>query len=255
MRLGHSVQSPEPRHTAHAQLDRSSSEPYRRAGGSLYRGHFRGSPVRSLSENMNRLISIRAGQRVQPARPPRATADDAALVERAKQRDATAEELLYRTHADAVAGLAVRLLGRTTEAEDVVQDAFISALSRLHQLRDGQLFRAWLLRITVHQVHRRFRRRKLLRALGLDRGEADATLAALAQPGLTVEQRAELAALDRVLDRLPSRERVAWVLRHVEGHELTDIARACDASLATIKRWLAKADAQVRAHVASEVEP
>jgi DNA-directed RNA polymerase specialized sigma24 family protein len=39
------------------------------------------------------------------------------------------------------------------------------------------------------------------------------------------------------------------MLRHVEGYELQEIADACDASLATVKRWLARADEVVRAHV------
>lgn len=177
---------------------------------------------------------------------------DAELVVRAKTKDRAAEEQLYRSHVEAVAGLAMRLLGRSSDAEDVVQDAFITAFSHLHQLRDGRLFRAWLLRITVHEAHRRFRRRKLLSVLGLDRGHDDVSLAALADPGLPAEDRAELAALDRALARLPARERIVWQLRHVEGHELAEIASACEASLASIKRWLARAEAHVRAHVHGE---
>jgi RNA polymerase sigma-70 factor (ECF subfamily) len=187
------------------------------------------------------------------ASPSAPTARDAELVARARTKDRTAEELLYRAHVDAVATLAARLLGRTSDAEDVVQDAFVTAFGRIDQLRDGGLFRAWLMRITVHEVHRRFRRRKLLRALGLDRGQDDASLARLGAPQLPAEQHAELAALDRVLGRLPSRERIVWMLRHVEGCELAEIASACEASVASIKRWLSRADTQVRAHVAGEV--
>jgi len=181
--------------------------------------------------------------------PTQAGLLDAELVARARRKDRSAEAALYRAHVDAVASVAVRLLGRSSDAEDVVQDAFVTALTRIDQLRDGTLFRAWVMRITVHEVHRRFRRRKLLRALGLDRGDDDATLARLGVSLLAPEQRAELAALDRVLARLPSRERIVWMLRHVEGQELAEIASACEASVASIKRWLAKADGEVRAHV------
>ena len=175
---------------------------------------------------------------------------DAELVARIRARDRAAEEQLYRTHVGALAALAMRLLGRSAEAEDVVQDAFVAAFSRMHQLREASQFRAWLLRITLHEVHRRFRRRKLLHMLGLDRGEDHATLERLSAPQLYGEQRAELAALDRVLSQLPARDRVVWMLRHAEGQELAEIASACGASLASIKRWLARADHKVRAHVA-----
>jgi RNA polymerase sigma-70 factor (ECF subfamily) len=171
------------------------------------------------------------------------------LVCRALLGDKTAEELLYRNHAQAAYALAARLLARSSEAEDVVQDAFVTALGRLHQLRDRELFRAWLLRIIVHEVHRRYRRRRLLRVLGMDGSQDDASLAQLALPGLAVDQRAELAGLDRVLGSIPSRERIAWMLRHVEGYELTEVAEACETSLATAKRWIARAQARLHAHI------
>ncbi len=181
---------------------------------------------------------------------------DAALVARACAGDRSAEESLYRAHVDAVAGLALRLLSSSHDAEDVVQDVFLTALSRLEQLREQAAFRGWLMRITVHEVHRRFRRRKLLRALGFDRSPDgdDASLARLAAPHLSADARAELARIDVVLSRLPARERLAWLLRHVEGHELTEVAAACETSLASIKRWLAHAEACVKAHTVTGAE-
>ncbi|HET6332736.1 MAG TPA: RNA polymerase sigma factor, partial [Polyangiales bacterium] len=185
--------------------------------------------------------------------PVRTAGRDGELVARARAKDRSAEELLYRTHVESVTGLAMRLLGRSSDAEDVVQDAFVTAFTRMDQLRDGALFRAWLMRITVHEVHRRYRRRKLLRTLGLDRGQDDVSLAGLAAPHVEADQRAELAVLDRVLARLPARQRVVWMLRNVEGQELAEIASACEASLASIKRWLVLADQRIAAHVAGEV--
>ena len=95
---------------------------------------------------------------------------------------------------------------------------------------------AWLLRIAVHQAHRRFRKRKLRRKLGMDRSVEEASLEALAQPGTSTEARAELACIDRVLSRVTAAQRFAWMLRHVEGMSLDEVAHACDCSLATAKR-------------------
>ena len=191
--------------------------------------------------------------------PPTAAAydpaRDRALVERVRAGDKHAEELLYRAHARAVSVLAARLLGYSDEAQDVVQDVFLRALARLSQLRDGALLRAWLLRITVNEVQRRYRRRKLLRALGIVQASADSTLCELASPGMSVEERAELAELDRLLAKLPARERIAWMLRHVEGYELAEIAQACGASLASVKRWIERAHSQLRAHLDVEIAP
>jgi RNA polymerase sigma-70 factor (ECF subfamily) len=88
-----------------------------------------------------------------------------------------------------------------------------------------------------------------MRLLGLDRGADDATLAALAAPGTNPDQRAELALVDRALEAVSANVRIAWMLRMVEGLELTEVASACGCSLATAKRRIAAADVAVRAHV------
>lgn len=174
---------------------------------------------------------------------------DAALVAAAKNGDRHAEELIYRRHVRAVAGVATRLLGGRQDVDDVVQDTFVTVLDELTSLKEPAALRGWILRIAVHKVHRRFRKRKLLRALGLWRGGDDDALDAQASSSATPEQRAELLLLSQVLARVPAKERTAWVLRHVEGHPLEDVALACDCSLATVKRWIGSADVMVRAHV------
>jgi RNA polymerase sigma-70 factor (ECF subfamily) len=174
---------------------------------------------------------------------------DFELVDRAKRGDRWCREVLYRRHAGYLLGLSTRLLSNRGDAEEVVQDAFIAGFEQLGTLRDPGALRVWLGQIVVNLVRHRLRRLRLLRLLGLDRGADDATLEALAAPGLHPEACGELALLDRVLARLRPDLRIAWMLRHAEGLELTEVASVCGCSLATIKRRLADADAVVRAHV------
>ena len=175
---------------------------------------------------------------------------DADLVERAQGGDRWAEEAIYRRYVSLVAGLAMRLLHNRAEAEDVAQETFALALTEVRSLREGAALRGWLAQITVSQARRCFRRRRLRRLLGLDTAVDDATFEQLAaDAGQSGEVRAELAALDRVLRALPVEERIAWVLRYVEGEALEDVARAAGCSLATAKRRIAAADARVRLHV------
>lgn len=175
---------------------------------------------------------------------PRASfQDDVELVRRAREGDRWAEEALYRRHVRAVTNAVTRLLGRSAEADDVVQDTFVRALERLDDVRDGVAFRAWIQRIAVTLCHRRFRKRKLLRVLGLDRGDADdATLAATAHEGTRPDLVVELREIDRTLDRLSFASRSAWILHRVEGWTLEETADALEVSLATTKRRLSEAD-------------
>jgi RNA polymerase sigma-70 factor, ECF subfamily len=174
---------------------------------------------------------------------------DAELVAQAQLGQRSAQRALYERHLDRTMARVWRLLGRVTEAQDVVQDAFFEAFRDLDQLRDGAHFDRWLMRIAVHQVHRRFRRRRLLRVLGLDRGADDLTLTAIADPNANSKSSTLLSELHAALASLPANERLAWMLRHVEGAELSEVADQCSCSLATAKRWLKQGEQKLHAHV------
>ncbi len=178
-----------------------------------------------------------------------AVCTDAELVQRIREGDRAAEAALYTRHARAVAVTVTRLLRSHQDAQDVLQDTFIVALEEIGDLRDPGAVRGWLLQIAIRQVHRCFRRRRLLGVLGVTPSE-DAMLETLAADGVSSEVRTELALIDRVLSTLAVEERIAWVLRRVEGRSLDEVAAACRCSLATAKRRIASVDERVRAHVA-----
>ena len=175
---------------------------------------------------------------------------DEELVRRAVAGDRWGREMLYRRHAGSLLAMTVRLLANRSEAEEIVQDTFVTAFEQLGTLREPAAVRGWLGQIAVNLVRRRFRRARLMRFLGLDRGADDATLESLADPGVSTDQRAELALIDRLLRGMKPALRLAWTLRRVDGLELGEVATLCDCSLATIKRRIVEADAIVDRHVA-----
>jgi RNA polymerase sigma-70 factor (ECF subfamily) len=64
----------------------------------------------------------------------------------------------------------------------------------------------------------------------------------------------ELRWLDAALARIDDRERIAWMLRHVEGLALEEVAEACSCSLATVKRRISAAEAVVHRHLADSTQ-
>jgi RNA polymerase sigma-70 factor (ECF subfamily) len=185
--------------------------------------------------------------------PAREELDDATLVARAVAGERWAEETLFRRHVRGVWRVALRMVGNPADAEDVVQDTFATVLQSLGSMRDGQALRAWLLQVAVRHAHRRLRRRRLRRFLGLDEGVPEAVLAeAPGATGARPEARAELHLVEEALAKMPPAERIAWVLRHVEGEALEDVARACGCSLATVKRRIAAAEARLAVHLNDE---
>jgi RNA polymerase sigma-70 factor, ECF subfamily len=174
---------------------------------------------------------------------------DGELVARALEGDRWSRDVLYRRHVRYLLAITSRLLANRSEGEEVVQDTFVMAFEKLATLRNAAALRSWLARIAVSLVQRWLRRDRLLRFLGLDRGLEDAGLEALAAPSLLPDDRAELALADRVLRQLPSKRRVAWMLRRVEGLPLAEVATLCDCSLATVKRQIGAADAEMARYV------
>jgi RNA polymerase sigma-70 factor (ECF subfamily) len=150
-------------------------------------------------------------------------------------------EQLYRRHARYVAGVAVRLLGRHGEIDDVVQDVFVEALRGVGRLREPNAIRGWLAKVTVRMCLRRLRRQRLLRTLHLGLPAAD--FESLAAPSATADQRALLAKVYCVLDRLPARTRVIWILRHVLAEPLPAIVELSACSQSTVQRRLREAEA------------
>lgn len=154
-------------------------------------------------------------------------------------------DTLFRRFAPYVGRIALSVLGAADEVDDIVQEVFVIAHRHLGSVRERSAIKAWLSRITVREAARRLRRRRLRRILGVLRDAADSPH--LADHGATPEQRAMLLSVYRVLDGLPTAERLAWTLRHVEGERLEVVAQLCGCSLATAKRRIAAAAQRVRA--------
>lgn len=151
-------------------------------------------------------------------------------------------EGFFREHARHVAGLAYRLLGSRGEVDDVVQEVFLAAYRGVHTLRDAGKVRPWLATLTVRIARRRIRKQRFWGWLG--RGP---TLDAADFAGETMSERDRgvLVRVYRAASKLSVEDRLAWVLRVVEGHELVRVAELCECSLATAKRRVARAQATV----------
>ncbi len=156
-------------------------------------------------------------------------------------RDALDFDSVFRRYSPYVATIGLRLLGSNSELDDLVQEVFLQAHRGLDRIRDPGAVRGWLARICVRRASKRLRRRRLRAFLSLD---VPSEMPELVHGGTTPEQAAEVGRVYRLLATFPTDERVVWVLRHVEGESLDDIASLCECSKSTVQRRLRAAQAR-----------
>lgn len=193
--------------------------------------------------------------RVLPGGADTTTPTDEELVALVQKGDRQAADALVGRHLDLVLLRATRLLGLGPDAEDAVQDAFCEALRDLNQLQDAHRFGAWVGKIAVHQVHRRFRRRRLRKALGLLSASDEQVLSRQVPDTSDPSVKAQLSEVDRILASHAPRDRLAWMLRHVEGLSLPEVAEQLGCSLATGKRSIARVQALLNEHFTQDIFP
>jgi RNA polymerase sigma-70 factor (ECF subfamily) len=145
---------------------------------------------------------------------------------------------VYRRYCRYVAAVILRLDGRTSELEDLVQDVFVEAAAGIGRLRDPEAIKGWLATIAVRTVRRRLRLRRVWRFFGFDR---DADLTAQSDPGASPVDRLLLRAVYRVLDDMPTDDRLAFSLHTIEGETMETVAKLCGCTYATAKRRVSRA--------------
>ena len=177
---------------------------------------------------------------------PLGRAGDAALVERCRQGDLTAFEEIYRAHAGRLFSVACRMVGNPADAEDLLQEIFLSAHRKLDGFRGESALGTWLYRLATNHCldylrSRAGRTNQLTDALDDDVGRYEAGSSGLA------EQTVTRMDLERSLARLPEGCRVAFVLHDIEGLEHKEVAEALGIAEGTSKSQVHKARLRLRA--------
>jgi RNA polymerase sigma-70 factor (ECF subfamily) len=176
--------------------------------------------------------------------------EEAVLVERSQGGDLDAFNALVLAYQGQVYNLCLRMLGSPQAAEDAAQEAFIAAYRAVPRFRGGR-FRAWLLRIAANACYDELRRRRSRPQVPLEAPADDerprAELPASDEP---LEQRAERLELARCLQEglasLPPDQRLAVILRDVQGLAYEEVAEATGASLGTVKSRISRGRAALR---------
>jgi RNA polymerase sigma-70 factor (ECF subfamily) len=175
---------------------------------------------------------------------------DEQLVLALRRGDRAAMAELVRRHGPYVERVLARILGVDGELPDLLHDVFLNAMSSIRSLENPSLLKEWLRGVAVFVARGCLRRRRRRQWLVFRRSE---DLPDVPSDLVPTDAKDALVRTYRALAKLPADEQIAFALRYIAELELTEVAAACDVSLATIKRRLDKA--QSRFAAVSQTDP
>jgi RNA polymerase sigma-70 factor (ECF subfamily) len=178
---------------------------------------------------------------------------DAVLVEQSRSGDRRAFEQLFQRYGAAVYGFLRRLTAGTEDAQDLAEEVFVRAWTRLASLKDGGAFRTWLFRIAVRlaQDHRKAQRAPTSSLTGLEH-----TVASEERPPEEAVLSAERQqVVRRAIDRLSEEHREVVTLFYQEGMSVDTISKVLRVPKGTVVSRLSRARAALRKDLAEYIRP
>jgi len=173
---------------------------------------------------------------------------EAEAIERAKQGDAEAFEVLYNLHRRRVYSLCLRMTANTAEAEDLSQEAFLQLFRKIGTFRGESAFSTWLHRMAVNVVLMRLRK-KGLSVVPLEETMETDEESPKKEPGAqdpSLAGAVDRLELQRAVEALPPGYRTIFVLHDIEGFEHNEIADMVGCSIGNSKSQLHKARMKLR---------
>ncbi len=186
-----------------------------------------------------------------PVRAPGDDRPEAELVALARIKDEAATRELIRRCNRQLFRVARGILHNDSEAEDVVQAAYVTAFTRLAEFRGEAAFATWVTRIAMNEAYGRLRRQARIVDLSEYRKEAEGGTTNIMRPPPTTPEaelgRAQIHAfLERAIDALPETLRLTYVLRDVQEMTTREVADLLTINPITVKTRLFRARRRLR---------
>jgi len=173
---------------------------------------------------------------------------DKILIEKSKNGDLEAFEILVRRYESKVYTVAYRFLGNHADASDFAQEAFLRLYQALPGFRGDSSFMTWLYRITANVCRDEIRRRQRRHVVSLDGGAETGGVQAgftgygcILSPEEAFERKEFSEMVQQCLNELSEEHRLILVMREIQGMSYEEIAAVLQCSMGTVKSRLSRA--------------
>ena len=175
---------------------------------------------------------------------------EAEAIRLAQSGNAAAFEFLYQLHGRRVYALCLRMVGNPSDAEDLMQEAFLQLFRKIGTFRGESAFSTWLHRMTVNVVLMRLRKKSLPAASLEEATEPDDETGGPRKdpgaPDLRLSGAVDRVNLERSIGKLPPGYKTVFVLHDIQGYEHNEIAEIMGCSVGNSKSQLHKARTRLR---------
>jgi RNA polymerase sigma-70 factor (ECF subfamily) len=155
------------------------------------------------------------------------------LIENCKNNDTKAQSELYKLFSSKLFSVCLKYSRNTAEAEDNLQDAFLTIFEKIKQFKHKGSFEGWLKRITVNTVLQRYRKEKVFDIITDEIAEDN---------DIDIEDKdVSIDYLLKIIQELPDRYRLVFNLYVLDGYSHNDIAQMLEINIGTSKSNLARA--------------
>jgi RNA polymerase sigma-70 factor (ECF subfamily) len=188
---------------------------------------------------------------------PSVASGDMQLVRRALAREGDAFRTIIKTHNQRLYRIARGVVRNDSEAEDIVQEAYVRAFAHLDAFRGDSSLATWLSRIVINEALGRLRKRRRTVAMPAN-PQAEIIQFPLNpsdDPERTMAQRQILQLVERATDNLPDIYRTVFVARVIEGLSIDDTAELLGVRPETVKTRLHRARVLVRTALDDQIGP
>jgi RNA polymerase sigma-70 factor (ECF subfamily) len=170
----------------------------------------------------------------------------ASLVERTLGGDSTAFEQLILRFERRVLTLSMKFLGAMDDAQDASQEVFLRAFKYLHRLDTRKPIEPWLMQMTVNVCRNIGRSRQRRWNTFPEVAAADACADESRSPYSAIAEEQERQMLWRALNDLPEKERMAVILRDIEGRSTSEVAEILRSSESTVRSQVSRARVRMK---------
>ncbi|RWN30537.1 MAG: RNA polymerase sigma factor [Mesorhizobium sp.] len=188
---------------------------------------------------------------------PSAAPGEMQLVHRALARDGDAFRIIIITHNQRLYRIARGVVRNDSEAEDIVQEAYLKAFAHLDAFRGDSSLATWLSRIVINEALGRLRKRRRTVAMP-ENPQAEIIRFPLNpsdDPERTMAQRQILQLVEQATDSLPDVYRTVFVARVIEGLSIEETADLLGVRPQTVRTRLHRARALVRKALDDQIGP